>query len=228
MEVGRRSFSLTSSWAKEQVVLVRAIDAIRLCRDGTYQAVPPSDAAWKLECMTPSDPWQLRAFAEELHLTGLALSSFDDDDLTALFKSLIQSGDLVAVKPGRPVERSGAAKRTQELRRIAHDIQNKTRGRLSHSGRQYQLMDEADLLRWSDRQDYEVVQQSEARKVLDALANQTSTADLYRTLGMSHGCVPIAWKHLKALIAEGYLKPGVLVLIHRYEQAGPEAVSLAP
>jgi hypothetical protein len=46
----------------------------------------------------------------------------------------------------------------------------------------------------------------------------TSTGNLYRTLGSSHGCVHIAWKHLKALIAYGYAKRGVPVLIHRYEE----------
>jgi hypothetical protein len=49
----------------------------------------------------------------------------------------------------------------------------------------------------------------------------TSTADLYHTLGTSHGCVHIAWKHLKALIASGYAKRGVPVLVHRYAQQGP-------
>jgi len=55
-----------------------------------------------------------------------------------------------------------------------------------------------------------------------------STADLYRSLGSSHGCVHIAWKHLKKLIADGYAKRGVPVLIHRYDQKGPTTVNLAP
>jgi hypothetical protein len=48
-----------------------------------------------------------------------------------------------------------------------------------------------------------------------------SMADLHRTLGSSHGCVHIAWKDLKELIAKGYAKRGVCVVIHHYEEVGP-------
>jgi outer membrane protein OmpA-like peptidoglycan-associated protein len=92
-----------------------------------------------------------------------------------LVKMSIQHGNLVAVKLGQPVVLSGPEKRSQELRRIARSIDNKTNGRLSASGRQYQLVADEELSRMPNRDSYEVVQLVDAQKVLDALAKQPGT-----------------------------------------------------
>ena len=50
------------------------------------------------------------------------------------------------------------------------------------------------------------------------------TTGPYRLLGSSHGCVHIAWKDLKDLIAKGYAKRGVTVVIHPYGQKSPAGI----
>jgi hypothetical protein len=125
--------------------------------------------------MFPRDLWQLRTFTGKVRLICFQQSSINDDKLMTLVKMSIQHGDLVAIKPGQPVELSGPEKRSQELRRIARSIDNKTHGRLSDSGRQYQLVADEELSRMPNRDSYEVVQLVDAQKVLDALAKQPGT-----------------------------------------------------
>jgi len=51
-----------------------------------------------------------------------------------------------------------------------------------------------------------------------------STTDLRHSLGSSHGCVHIAWKNLKELIAKGYVRRGVRVIIHAYDRTAPAEI----
>jgi len=172
MEPGCPSFSLTQPWAEERIFLVDKLDAIRLCSQGAYEAVSAWKALWELGNMFPRDPFRLRIFTGKVRLICFQQSSINDDKLMELVKMSIQHGNLVAVKLGQPVVLSGPEKRSQELRRIARSIDNKTRGRLSDSGRQYQLVADEELSRMPNRDSYEVVQLVDAQKVLDALANQ--------------------------------------------------------
>jgi N-acetylmuramoyl-L-alanine amidase len=175
MEPSCPSFSLTQPWAEERIFLVDKLDAIRLCSQGAYEAVSAWKALWALENMFPRDPFRLRIFTGKVRLICFQQSSINDDKLMTLVKMSIQHSDLVAIKLGQPVELSGPAKRSQELRRIARSIDNKTHGRLSASGRQYQLVADEELSRMPNRDSYEVVQLVDAQKVLDALAKQPGT-----------------------------------------------------
>jgi outer membrane protein OmpA-like peptidoglycan-associated protein len=175
MEPGCPSFSLTQPWAEERIFLVDKLDAIRLCSQGAYEAVSAWKALWELGNLFPRDPFRLRIFTGKVRLICFQQSSINDDMLMELVKMSVQHGDLVAIKLGQPVELSGPAKRSQELRRIARSIDNKTHGRLSASGRQYQLVADEELSRMPNRDSYEVVQLVDAQEVLDALANQPGT-----------------------------------------------------
>jgi N-acetylmuramoyl-L-alanine amidase len=155
--------------------LVDKLDAIRLCSQGAYEAVSAWKALWELGNMFPRDPFRLRIFTGKVRLICFQQSSINDDKLMELVKMSIQHGNLVAVKLGQPVVLSGPEKRSQELRRIARSIDNKTHSRLNNSGRQYQLVPDEELSRMPSRDSYEVVQLVDAQKVLDALAKQPGT-----------------------------------------------------
>ena len=103
------------------------------------------------------------------------LSALDDQELVALLRRHVKSGQLVVL---HTCEGGGAneVSQTAEQRRLVREIEAKSRRKLNYSGRRYKLVADTDLHRLRDRDSYEVVSRRDAEQVLEGLANQSGAA----------------------------------------------------
>jgi hypothetical protein len=207
VDVGWQALSLTPSWCKERTILVRATDAIRLCRESGYEELPRMRAWEQLDGLRRQDMGRVRNFVSRARLTGFPLSSFEDGAVLALLRGAIKNQDLVLVRGG-----AGAGKApertTAEQRRLIARIEAKTRDRLSYLGRQYKLVADVDLSKTPQRDSYEVVRREDAIQVLDGLATQ---------MGSSPDLPPLLAKAREKLTADWRppLSPDGLILLRR-------------
>jgi hypothetical protein len=174
MKFGCATLLLTPPWRDERLILVRATDAIRLCRDGGYENLSSQQAAAHLGNLGGRAMAQVREFVVQARLSGFRLSELDDGDLLAQLRHSIASKDVVALRACEGD--SGEGSSTVVERRLVREIDSKTKRRLSYSGRQYRLVAGDDLQKLPDRDNYEVVRHDEATKVLSALADQIGNA----------------------------------------------------
>ncbi len=190
MDLDCPHLSLAPYWADKdddrRIMLVRSLDALRLCRGGAYQEVSAGRTRWNLQDPTGRLPWGLRRFAIEIGLTSPFRAEYDDQELVAMVGERIMRGDLVGLRQGRAAA-TAEADPTLEQRRLARAIESQTRGRLSEGGRQYALVAGVDVAGIPDRNSYEVVRHDEARRVLAALATEsggrTELAELFGKAG---------------------------------------------
>jgi len=163
--------------------LVRAVDAIRLCREGGYEALDSGKAIWALERVLRGIVREARGFVSRARLTSFPLSAMDDSDIVKLLANQLKGRNLIALQEVEPSAASGkAATKTAKLRRLVREIESKTRGRLSFSGRTYRLVVDVSLAKLPGRDSYQVARQDEARQVLDGLAEQPGTPSNVRPL----------------------------------------------
>jgi hypothetical protein len=178
----------------DSVLLVPALQAARLARDGDYRALPAGEALWLLQAMDgrhASD--ELRPFVRAAWAGLLPVRELSDAALRELIGRAIRRGDLVAVQKDDGV--GGAGDRTAELRRLAREIARRSRGGLRHAGRTFTLVADVDLQRVPSRNGYEVVGRTDAEKVLDAVAAQAGeTSELATLLGQARGNLTPDWR----------------------------------
>ena len=159
MDLDCHNLSLAPYWADKdddrRIMLVRSLDALRLCRDGAYQEVSAGRTRWNLQDQTGRLPWGLRRFAIEIGLTSPFLAEYDDQELVAMVGERIMRGDLVGLRQCRAAA-TAEADPTLEQRHLARAIESQTRGRLSECGRQYTLVAGADVAGIPYRNSYEV------------------------------------------------------------------------
>jgi hypothetical protein len=168
MEPDCPSLTISRFLAEEKIFLVGALDALRLCGNGEYEAMHPTQALWEFSWPGFRFDWQIRSFVAKTCLTLTPLSFLSDADVLDIIKRSVQNRNLVALKKVAQV--AGPADPTVEMRRLVRDLETKTRGKLNESGRAYKLVADVDLKRVPERDSYQVVAQDEGRKVLDALA----------------------------------------------------------
>ncbi len=172
------SLGISPFWQLEnKVILVGRLDASRLCRDGEYEALNLLQALWDFRRLWPRPPWRMRRFAADARLSRFPLSSLDDRKVDELIESAIRLGDLVAIRKvdpavlaARPVDPAVAKLR------LIREIEAKTGGKMTESGRHYRLLRDIDFEKFPERNYYYVVRQDEAKQVLDALAKGTGTS----------------------------------------------------
>src|ERR1017187_10764432 len=101
MELDCPYLSLARHWADEDdpssVVLVRQIDALRLCRDGSCEEASQSAALWAFEEQSHGIARKVRDFAVVAGLANPYSTRFQDDDLAELVRDAIEQGQLVGV-----------------------------------------------------------------------------------------------------------------------------------
>jgi hypothetical protein len=192
--LGCSSLRLTPLWQRgDAIVLVPSMDAIGLRRDEGYEDVPVREALWAFDGMDRRPSWEIRAFAARAPLPRVYLHETDDRQLLHMIRQAIQNGWLIALRKG-----DGAGKppsETQERRRLVGRIEQQTRGKLSHEGRQYKIVVDVDLAGVPSRDSYEVVGQSDARRVLDGLAKQAgTTGELAGLLGQASAKLTPDWR----------------------------------
>ena len=214
------AIALTTSWKDDAVLLVGAVDAIRLCREGGYAALDAAQAVGAMEDR-PRMLDALREFVARANLSSSPPSSLNDLQVVELIASRIQSRDLVAIRRSGETSAPGEAEQGTKLRRLVRDIETKTRGRLAYVGRQYKLVADAQLANLPGRDNYQVVPRDEAREVLDGIAAQPGTPnDLKPLLAEANSAVSRDWR--------APLKPDGLVLLRRIPTVGSKAPEEVP
>jgi hypothetical protein len=210
------AISLTPSWKGDPVLLVGALDAIRLCREGGYAALEAVTAIGAVESRPRRIGDDIRAFVARANLSSFPLSALNDHQVIKLIANRIRSRDLVAVRRIEGSSAPGEAEQTAKQRRLVRDIETKTHGRLAYAGRQYKLVVDAQLANLPGRDTYQVVPRDEARQVLDGMAEQPDTpADLKPLLAEANSAVSPDWRPP--------LKPDGLVLLRRAPTVGSQA-----
>jgi hypothetical protein len=137
--------------------------------DGQYDRMDTAEAELVMLRARP-DRSEAEWFLERV--TSAALSDVATIDLSAVLTALVRRGELVVVRPCELVT-GGEVKAISDQRRLAREIEAKTRGRLTDGGRQYRLVAGDDLPRLSDRDSYEVVHRTDAIRILDEAAKQS-------------------------------------------------------
>ena len=168
--------SLAPHWADEdderRIFLVRSIDAIAL-GGGGYDKVSPTSALWIFERESHRLMWEMRDFAARAGLVERYSTRFEDQDVIEAMVAALRRGSVVGLRKGT-ASSAAAMDPTMEDRRLVQGIESRTRGRLSEGGRQYRLVVGADVAGIPDRNNYEVVRQDEARRVLGALVTESA------------------------------------------------------
>ena len=165
------SLALTPSWREDQLAVVCATDALRLCREGGFEALPRHQAGSFLGNLGRREDGSVRAFISRARLSGAPLSGFEDGELLALLHDRVRSGELVVLRACE-LTADADGNTSAEQRKLVREIEAQTRGRLADAGRQYRLVVGDDLGKLSDRNSYEVVRQEDAVRVLDGVARQ--------------------------------------------------------
>lgn len=206
-----------------EIVLLYLLDSMRLCHDGTYEAVEPFQASRIFERGRPMIPdWELRTFVSNSQLTYYRVSELRDHEVLALIINGIKHGDLVAVKKvdpavlaSRPVDPAVAKLR------LIRAIESKLTGRMVESGRQYRLIRDIDFERFPERDYYHLVLQDEAKQILDALAKQPGTsAELVELFGKAGDQLTRDW--------HSFTEPYGLILLRRIPVIRASAANQEP
>jgi hypothetical protein len=221
MDLDCPHLSLAPYWADKdddrRIVLVRSLDALRLCRGGAYQEVSAGRTRWNLQDPTGRLPWGLSRFAIDIGLTSPFRAEYDDRELVAMVGERIMRGDLVGLRQGRAAATTEADP-TLEQRHLARAIESQSRGRLSEGGRQYTLVAGADVAGNPDRNSYEVVRHDEALRVLAALATKSADrSELAALFGKARDKLSPDWRPP--------LAPNGLVLLRRLQAPRVTATS---
>lgn len=210
MALGFASLVLTPFPEQERLLLVRATDALRLCRDGSFATLPRHQAEARLMQVAGRVRTRLREFIQQVRLTALPLARCNDTELLRLVQSSVKSADLVVIRECARVEPSEDSSLLQQ-RRLVRAIPTGPRHGLDHEGRRYRLVADMDLGRVPDREHYEVVGQAEAVAVLTALAAQAEPT-LAGLLAQARDRLTRDWR--PPLLPDG------LILLRRARQVG--------
>ena len=196
-----------------EVVLLDGLDAMRLCREGTYEAIDPWKAKWTFDRTLSGfglvSSWSIRDFIAHVRPSSFFLSEMRDRELVELIENGIARGDFVAVKrvdpatlANRPVDHAVAKLR------LLREIESQTRGKLTVSGRQYRLIRDIDFEKFPERNYYHVVRQDEAKQVLDAMAKEAgASAELPALFAKARDQLTRDWRPP--------LRPDGLILLRR-------------
>jgi LysM repeat protein len=205
--------SLDPSWKDDPIVLVPAIEGIRLCRDEGCQELPVREALWHLGAIDRLPFSRIRAFVAEARLTSLLLHETKDHVVVEIVRQAIENRSLVALQEGGG--KSTLTSETDKRRQLVRQIERLTRGRLSFSGRLFKLVADVDLGNVPNRNGYNVVGRDEAVQVLGGVAKQSGTAsELAPLLGQACENLTPDWR-------PPFSQPDGLVLLYRRGTMGP-------
>lgn len=197
-------------------MLVSSIKAMSLRFEGDFQEVDRHQARWLFDGM---DRWSrsgLRGFVSEARLSSFPVSSLDDHKICELVRQCIADGRVVAVRKRRG-ESGRVNDATGEQRRLVRAIDALTRGRLEQGGRRYKLVVDADLAAMPGRNEYVVLSQDAAQRVLDDIARAPgATADLGTLLAQARSKLSKDW--------QPPVGPDGLILLRK--EIGPRTVAV--
>lgn len=165
--LGLRVLPLSHLWSTEPLLLASREEALRLCRNEGWEALPTLSAVRELEWAPRRFLSQLRPFLSECRTPQAVLGKLSDGELDRA-RAGIRQGVLSVLRRGRT--RQASANQTVKLRRLVAQVERRARGKLSYQGRSYLLVVGDDLDGLANRGEYEVVGQAPARAILDGIA----------------------------------------------------------
>jgi hypothetical protein len=205
------SLQLEPFFGKPALVLVRAVDGIKMCSTGGTRALRRDETTAVLAALDPRQAMKVRVFLSQLGLRGVALTGPRDADLRDLLRRLVATGELVGLRLG--AADASPSDESADLRKLIRDIEALVRGRLRVGGGQYRLVAGPQLGKLADRDQYQVVGQAEARKVLDTAAQASGGGGpLVDLLGKASTQLSRDWRPP--------LEPDGLVLLRRIPRLG--------
>jgi hypothetical protein len=172
MSIDIPSLLLSSFPQKDKRLLVRAADAVRLCRDGVYEPLPRQESFQALMMRQSS---AAREFAAKAGVLSRTLADCPDLSLLAELRALIAGGALVAVRECEG-KSSPATPSLVKQRRVLSALATAKPEAMRFKGGIYWLLTDADFKRIQDLDDYTVVRRAEAVEVLTGLAESASAA----------------------------------------------------
>lgn len=172
MSIDIPSLVLSSFPQKDKRLLVRAADAVRMCRDGSYEPLPRHESS---HALTTRPPAEAREFIAKAGLLSRTLSDCPDLPLLAELRALIAGGALVAVRECEG-KASAATPSLVKQRRVLGALAMAKPEAMLFKGGIYRLLTDADFKRIQDLDDYTVVNRAEAVDVLNGLAESASSA----------------------------------------------------
>ena len=214
-----RSLSVSSTTADpDDVVLVPFLPSKATVAESGYHAIDPREAFGLLEKLDGNRLIELRAFAAEARLSAFPLQRMDGREVLNLIREGVRSCRLVVLQKGAVQSAGGNA--TAELRRLVAQVEKETRGKLLFRGRQYKLAVGDDLAKVPGRDYYEIVGQTEAREVLDGVAQAAPSSS--KVLGEARQRISKDWR-------APFSQPEGLVLLRRIpvQAAAPKEVGPA-
>lgn len=146
------------------------MDALKLCRDGGGRALLRGQAVALIGGLGARQWATVRAFVARLGVRGVDLTRLRDGELGNWLARQVSSGQLVAVRTGGAEPDAGGDKELVELRKLVRQIDGLSQGKLMADGRQHKLVAGQDLAKVSDRDNYHIVRQGDARAVLATVA----------------------------------------------------------
>jgi hypothetical protein len=164
---------------------------------------------------------RVRDFVLRARIPAPPLAGLDDGSLWALLLAWVKHREILLLH-GCEMGVSEEAKTLLDRRRLVREIEEKTRGRLAYGGRTYRLVAGEDLGRLPDRDRYEVAGQTEAARVLDAVAHEHGggTVGLPGLLGQARAKLSRDWRPP--------FEPDGLVLLRRVPVLTAQKQDVAP
>ncbi len=166
------SLVLSSSSRADRHLLVRAADAVRLCREGGYEPLPPQASS---HAITMQPAAQARDFAARAGVLSRTLTDCPDLPLLAELRALVAAGALVAVRACED-QPSQATPSLVKQRRVLRALAPARPEAMRFKGGIYRLLTDADFRRIPDLDEYTVVGRASAVEVLTGLAVSASSS----------------------------------------------------
>jgi hypothetical protein len=156
---------------EDGVVLVSSTTWCSVRAESGYHEIDSRKALWMLENLDRRRSTEVRSFVTEARLGNFDIHRMADHEVAKLIRDAIQDGRVIAVQRG--AAKSDSPSTTVELRRLVAVIEKATRGKLPYRGRQHKLVVDVELACLPGRDYYEVAPQSEARAVLEGIAQES-------------------------------------------------------
>lgn len=191
---------------RRRILLVEAIDAIKLCGSSEHERVDPRETIWLFQEQARELGWKIEQFLARCRWYGFKERWLREHERRELVVDAIRHGNLVGVRRVRQAAVEVDATIAQRL--LVRDIARESGGRLDEGGRRYRLVAGADADFLPDRNRYEVVRHDEGARVLRALV----------TAGAAGGKLSALLTQALALLSLDWrppLSPKGLVLLRR-------------
>jgi hypothetical protein len=162
---------LTPPWARDPVALVPAVAIATEPEDDPSDVLAPAEARWLFENLAATEPGRVREFVLR---AGVGSPSYRASyaDLRQLIVDRIDAGSLLAVRSFSADDVPGPWRALRELVRNIAAVT--AAGMFRVGGRECRLLAGIDLMRFGDRNQYELASKMEAERIIGEASRQNN------------------------------------------------------